>query len=70
MVIDDLDVMGIARAETEHHPPRAIDGDGPAACPISTQFMQPNATQVGQVVQGLRCIQLAQTQTRFLFVQT
>jgi hypothetical protein len=58
MVVDDLNVMGIARAEAEYHLPWAIDGNGPVTRPVPTQLMQPYAAQVSQITQALCGVQL------------
>jgi len=57
VVIDDLDIERVAIAELKTEARTAIDGHRPLAAPVSLQLMQPNASQIAQLIQVHRRIQ-------------
>jgi len=46
MIIDEIDIEGVAFLETEYDPPIAADGDAPEAFQIAAQAMQAEALDV------------------------
>ena len=56
MIIDDLDLEGVAVAELEADPPRAVDRHGPLLPAGAFQLVKPDAFQGAQILQPLRGI--------------
>ncbi len=52
MVIDYLDLIGIAVAPLEADPPLVVDANAVLACPVTRQFLQAVAWWNAKVVQG------------------
>jgi hypothetical protein len=60
VVIDDLDVEGIAVLETEAHTPLVVDADTPLAGAITSQNLESIGRRVSQDFNRRGCIQLIQ----------
>jgi hypothetical protein len=69
MIVDDLDIESVSGIEPEHQTPRAVDADGPTARPITAELVQSDASEPSQIVEHFRGIELAQPQSRPLFIE-
>ncbi len=57
MIVDDLNVPGIAILEPEADAPRAIDRHGPQSFSITGKLVQSNGSQRAEVVQRSSCVE-------------
>src|SRR3546814_6756351 len=57
MIIDNLDIFGIAAAKTKDQPPRAVDCHRPLSLSVAGQRMQPHRLKGRNIVQRLRRMQ-------------
>ena len=53
MIIDDLDVVGVALAERKADPPGSVHGHGPSALAAALELVQPDALERAQVLERL-----------------
>src|SRR3546814_2225426 len=64
MIIDNLDIFGIAAAKTKDQPPRAVDCHRPLSLSVAGQRMQPHRLKGRNIVQRLRRMQQLQPRHR------
>jgi hypothetical protein len=64
MIIDDLDLEGVAIVETKYDSPWAVDADRPKPGAVATQFVQADTAQACEIVQLSRDVQGGQAPPR------
>ena len=57
MIIDNLDIVGIALAELETDPPQPVYGHGPLSFAVAFELVKPHALEWAQIVERLGDIQ-------------
>jgi hypothetical protein len=60
MVVDDLDIVGMAIVPFEADPPLVVDPDGPLAFPLAPQGLKPVSGRNPEIVQALRAVKQVQ----------
>ena len=64
MIINKLDIPGMAIPELEGDPPRSAGRNRPLASTIATQAVQPHGFQAGQVIEPLGLVEQPQAPPR------
>ena len=57
MVVDNFHVIGVALAELETNPPRAVDGHRPLPFAITPKLVKPDALQWAELVERFGDVQ-------------